>query len=48
MLRTLSPALDPDAEGDEDEALSPEELATHPVTDEIRDWCDRAVREAAE
>lgn len=25
--------------------LSPEELATHPVTDEIRDWCDRAVRE---
>ena len=27
--------------------LSPEELATHPVTDEIRDWCERAVREVA-
>lgn len=25
--------------------LSPDELATHPVTDEIREWCDRAVRE---
>lgn len=25
--------------------LSPEELSTHPVTDEIRDWCARAVHE---
>ncbi len=28
--------------------LSPAELANHPVTDEIRDWCERAVREAGE
>src|SRR5690606_35056735 len=25
--------------------LSPDELATHPVTDEICDWCEQAVRE---
>ncbi len=28
--------------------LSPDELVTHPVTDEIRDWCERAVRKTAE
>jgi 8-oxo-dGTP pyrophosphatase MutT (NUDIX family) len=27
--------------------LSPDELREHPVTDEIRDWCERAVREVA-
>lgn len=28
--------------------LSPDDLAAHPVTDEIRDWCERAVREVGE
>jgi ADP-ribose pyrophosphatase YjhB (NUDIX family) len=28
--------------------LTPAELATHPVTDEVRDWCERAVHEVVE
>lgn len=27
--------------------LAPAELDSHPVTEEIRDWCERAVREVA-
>ena len=27
--------------------FSPEELATHPVTEEVLDWCERSVREIA-